>query len=461
MKLYNTLTRDIQEFKPLDAPCVGLYTCGPTVYNYVHIGNLRKYIGDDILKRVLKINGYEVKHIMNVTDVGHLVSDADEGEDKIEKMAREKRMEPIDLARFFEAYFFKSTDVVNVQRPDVVARVTEHIKEQVELIEKLLGKGFAYITDQAIYFDVAKFPEYTKLSGQKLEEKEIGVRKEVVVDPGKRNPADFALWFKACGRFANHIMRWSSPWGEGFPGWHIECSAIAMTYLGETLDIHTGGIDHVPVHHTNEIAQSEAASGKEFVKYWVHHGWLLVDGEKMSKSKKNFYTIDDVVKKGFDALAYRYLTLLTHYRAPINFTWKGLESAQSALDRLYEIASALPEEAEGVSVDYGHSFLDAVNNDLNMPEAISVMWELLRSKESEKIKAATLYEMDQVFGLKIREHAQASKNIPEEIMQLVKQREILRKQKKFGLADQLRNKIEKMGYILKDDKKGTKVLKKI
>ena len=335
LKLFNTLTRRKEEFIPLNEKHAGIYTCGPTVYDYTHIGHLKKYINDDVLKRVLEYNGYKVNHVMNITDVGHLVSDEDTGEDKMEKGARESGKTVWEVARFFEDYFWKSLKEVNILKPDITPRATEHIKEQIELIKKLEEKGFTYKTTQAIYFDVSKFKNYTKLSGQKLEEKIVGAREDTFVDKDKKHPYDFALWFFVIGRFKNHTMRWPSPWGKGFPGWHIECSAMSMKYLGETLDIHTGGIDHIPVHHPNEIAQSEAATDKPFVRFWIHHDWLLVDNEKMSKSKKNFYTIDEIKEKNINPLAYRYFCLNAHYRSKLNFTWQGLEAAQNALENLY------------------------------------------------------------------------------------------------------------------------------
>jgi cysteinyl-tRNA synthetase len=274
MRLYNSLSRSIEEFTPLHDNKVGMYACGPTVYDFQHIGNYRKYIGDDVLHRVLKANGYELKHVMNITDVGHLVSDEDTGEDKMEKGARQSGRTVWEVAQFYEEDFWQALDSLNVIRPDVVARATGHIGEQIKLIQKLEEKGYTYKTDQAIYFDISKFPEYTKLSHQKLDEKEAGAREDVVTDSDKKNPQDFALWFFTVGHFADHTMRWPSPWGEGFPGWHIECSAMSMAYLGNTLDIHTGGIEHIPVHHTNEIAQSEAATGEQFVRFWIHHNWL-------------------------------------------------------------------------------------------------------------------------------------------------------------------------------------------
>lgn len=469
MKLYNTLSRTIEEFEPLDPPNVGLYACGPTVYDYTHIGHLRKYINDDILVRTLRANGYRVRHVMNITDVGHLTSDQDAGEDKLEKGAAKLGKSVLEVAKYFEDDFWKSLKQVNVEKPDVVARATEHIEDQIALIETLIEKGYTYQTDQAIYFDVSKFADYTKLSGQKLEEKITGARGDVVVDRKKKNPADFALWFFTVGRFVNHTLRWKSPSpfdsvqgkGEGFPGWHIECSAMSMKYLGLSFDIHTGGTDHIPIHHTNEIAQSEAATGKPFVKYWVHHAFLNVEDEKMSKSQGNFFRIFDLVNKGFSPLAFRYLTFQTHYRSEMNFTWEGLSGAKLTLDKLYERASGFAQVHKHTDIEFEREFQDALSNDLNMPRALSIMWEMLRSNIDDSMKAATLYKMDDVLGLRIRESAALLTKIPESVMKLVREREILRKNKQFVKADHLRNRIEKMGYILDDVEKGTRVLRKI
>ncbi len=462
MKLYNTLSRKIEEFTPQDSEEVKMYTCGPTVYDYTHIGHVRKYINDDVLRRVLESNGYGVRHVMNITDVGHLASDSDEGEDKLEKGAKKFGKSVLEVAQFFEKDFWQSIDAVNIKRPTIVARATEHISDQIELIQILEEKGFTYKTRQAIYFDVSKFPEYTKLSGQKLDEKKVGVREDVVVDAKKRNPQDFALWFFTVGRFADHALRWQSPWGEGFPGWHIECSAMSMKYLGATLDIHTGGIDHIPIHHTNEIAQSEAASGVEFVKYWVHHAFLLVDDHKMSKSKENFYTLDDLREKNISPMAYRYLTYQTHYRTEMNFTWKSLRAAQQALDRIYEIAQSFPSSVGSGCIDYDRDFTEAVNTDLNMPKAVAVLWEMLRSKNDDKDKAASLYMMDEILGLQIKEQVEAMRTVPEAVLELVKEREEMRRQKLYLQSDQLRKKIEDMGYVVKDRDEGkTQILKKV
>lgn len=462
MQLYNTLSRTIEEFSPLEDNLVRMYACGPTVYDYAHIGHLRKYINDDILRRALEKNGYTVNHVMNVTDVGHLVSDGDEGEDKLEKGAKKFGKSVLDIARYFEKDFFDAIHAVNIKKPTTVARATEHIQEQIELIEVLEEKGYTYTTHQAIYFDVSKFPEYTKLSGQDLSEQLTGARDDVVVDTKKKNPQDFALWFFTVGRFEHHELRWESPWGTGFPGWHIECSAMAMKYLGLQLDIHTGGIDHIPVHHTNERAQSEAATGLQFVKYWVHHEFLMVDNAKMSKSKENFYTLRDLEKKNISPLAFRYLTLQVHYRTEMNFTWKSLLAAQQALERLYDIALDLPAKGGVGCIEFERDFMEAVNTDLNMPKALSIVWDMLRSKNTDSDKGASLRMMDDVLGLYIQEQVMAMQSIPEEVQALIEERKTLRKQKRYTDADAMRKALEAKGYMVKDREDGsTQILKKL
>lgn len=456
MRLYNTLSKSIEDFSSINPPKVGIYACGPTVYDYTHIGHLRKYVGDDILVRLLKVLDFDVKHVMNITDVGHLVSDEDSGEDKMEKGARESGRTVWEVAKFYEDYFFKSVEKVNIRRPDVVCRATEHINEQVKLIQKLEKNGFTYQTDEAIYFDISKFPDYTKLSGQKLEEKEIGVREDVVVDKQKRNPQDFALWFFTVGHFADHSMKWSSPWGEGFPGWHIECSAMSMEYLGDSFDIHTGGIDHIPVHHTNEIAQSEGATGKMFVKYWVHHNFLQVDGQKMSKSLKNYYRIDEILEKGFDPLALRYLFLTAHYKDKLNFTWKSIDAAQHALNNLRS-EIRLWEQPKGDVGQFWQKFLEAAKNDLNIPKALSVLWEMVKSDKPTSEKSRDLLEMDKILALGLEEYLGKQIEVPEEIMKLVEQRENVRKSGDFQKSDQLRKEIKERGFEIEDTSSGPKV----
>ncbi|MBU1000418.1 cysteine--tRNA ligase [Patescibacteria group bacterium] len=468
MRIYNTLSRKIEEFQPLNPLYVGMYSCGPTVYDYTHIGHLRKYVGDDILRRVLEVNKYKVKHVMNITDVGHLVSDGDLGEDKIEKGAREFGKTVWEVAKFYEEYFWKSVDTVNIKRPSIVAKVTDHIEEQIRLIHKLEKNGFTYQTDQAVYFQIDKFPNYTKLSRQKLEEKKVGARIGVVVDKQKKNPHDFALWFFTVGHFKDHTMRWSSPWGQGFPGWHIECSAISMEYLGDCFDIHTGGIDHIPVHHTNEIAQSEAATGKTFVKHWVHHNFLIVDGEKMSKSKKNFYRIDEMIEKGFDPLALRYLFLTVCYRDKLNFTFESLKSAQNALDNLREIIrdwSFSDEASEGKELHGNYKkFMDSVNNDLNMPQALAVMWDMVKSDPligrtdySISAKVKSILEMDKILGLKLDEYLGKPLEIPRKIQRLLSQRNQARQSGDFKKSDEIRREIKKSGFKIEDTLAGYKL----
>jgi len=456
MRLYNTLSRKKEEFRPINPPNVGLYTCGPTVYWSTHIGHMSKYVGDDILRRTLIYNGYNVTHVMNITDVGHLTSDADEGEDKMEKGAKREGLTVWDIAKKYEKEFFDTMDSVNVMRPDIISRATEHIKEQIELIERIEKNGYAYETASAVYFDVSKFPEYGKLSGQKLSEKMTGAREDVIVDPEKKNPYDFVLWFKRAGRFANHTMHWDSPWGDGFPGWHIECSAMSMKYLGESFDIHTGGIDHIGVHHPAEIAQSESATGKQFVKYWVHRVFIMIDGKKMSKSLGNFYTLKDITDRKFDPLAIRYLFLTTHYRTPLNFTWKSLEAAQNALNNLYDALSEMSSPKIGCA-EFERQFLEAINDDLNTPKALAVMWNLIKSNYPPEAKKQTLLMMDKVLGLGLDKIKKKVLKIPQEIKDLTAQREKARQEKKWEKADKLRKIIEKKGFTVEDTNKTTKI----
>ena len=458
LKIYNTLARKVEEFKSVNPDEVRMYACGPTVYDDQHIGHMRRYVGDDLLVRLLIQNGFKVKHAMNITDVGHLTSDSDSGEDKMEKGAKKLGLSVWDVAKKFEKQFFDSMGKLNIKRPDVIMHATDFIKQQIELIQILEEKGFIYKTADGIYFDTSKFPQYGKLTGQKKEELRAGARIEMV--KGKKNPTDFALW-KFSPANIKRQMEWESPWGVGFPGWHIECSAMSMTEFGPTLDIHTGGIDHIPIHHTNEIAQSEAASGKEFVHYWIHHGFLTVGGEKMSKSLGNFYTVEDIIKKGFDPMALRYLYLQTHYRQQMNFTWEALEGAQTALNKLRQEISLSGGPKIGCA-EFEKNFWDAVNEDLNMPKALAVVWEMIKSDNSGPAKAQSLLNFDQVLGLNFAKRQGArdkgqETEIPSEVMDLVKEREDLRRQKRFHLADQVRAKIIKMGYSIEDKDKETKV----
>ena len=466
LKIYNTLTRKVEEFKPLNPPLVTMYTCGPTVYDYQHIGHMRRYVGDDLLVRTLEFNNYRVKQVMNITDVGHLTSDSDTGEDKMEKGAKKFGLTVWDIAKKFEKQFFESSDALNIQRPTKVMRATDYIKEQIVFIQTLEKKGFTYKIDDGIYFDTSRFKAYGKLRGEQASKGlREGVRVEIV--KGKKNPTDFALWKFSPNPSASsglkRAMEWESPFGLGFPGWHIECSTMAIKGLDtETLDIHTGGIDHIAIHHTNEIAQAQAATGKEFVKYWVHHNFLHVDGNKMSKSTGNIWTVEDVVKKGFDPLALRYLYLQTHYRQEMNFTWWALEAAQIAYKRLIDAASELKNPKIGCA-EFEEKFLEAINDDLNMAKALSIVWELLKSDYPNSAKAESLFRMDQVLGLDL-EHAKEKKKrlkviVSGEVKKLIEQREQLRRQGSYTQADHIRNKIKKLGYNIKDTGKGVEVEK--
>lgn len=464
MKIYNSLTRKVEEFSSREENKVGMYACGMTVYDYAHIGHGRKYINDDVLRRTLSFLGYEVKHVQNVTDVGHLVSDGDEGEDKLEKGARKAGKTVWEVAEFFTNHFYSSMDSLNILRPDVIAKATEHIEDQIDVIKKLFDNGYTYDTAEAVYFDVSRFEGYDELFGrQALEEKKTAVREEVKTDENKRNPQDFALWFKRVGRFSDHAMHWDSPWGDGFPGWHVECSAMSMKYLGEQFDIHTGGEDHIPVHHPNEIAQSEAATGKQpFVKYWVHTTFLTVDGQKMSKSLGNFFTIEDVVSKGYDPISLRYLFLNAHYRKRINFTWEALDGAEQALKRLRGFVADFkaqkadertvlsPEKLEKVDL-YRKEFTGFVSDDLKTPQALAVLWEVVKSSIPHEDKLDLILSFDEVLGLNLNQVSSTEHKISDEIQKLLDKRESLRSEGKYEEADAIRDKLKReFNFDVKD-----------
>lgn len=453
LSLYNTKTRSIEEFTPLTEGVVTMYACGPTVYDYTHIGHMRKYIGDDILRRTLTLLGYSVTHVMNITDVGHLTNDSDQGDDKFEAKALSEGKSVWDIANVYTDYFHTTMESVNVLPPTIESKATDHIKEMIALVEVLMQKGFAYETAEAIYFDVSKDPHYGSLSGQKLSEKEIGARDDVVTDSDKRNPADFSLWFKRVGKFADHAMHWPSPWGDGFPGWHIECSAMAMKYLGDTVDIHTGGIDHIPVHHENEIAQSECATGHEFVRFWVHHEFLNVDGEKMSKSKHNFYTLQDIERHAIDPVAMRLLCMQTSYRKPLNFTWESLLVADTQLKKLQKFAST--QSSLGLIDDnFLTAFTEALADDLNTAKALAVVWEMLGEPTlTPKDKWATLLAFDTVLGLNLADVKKVV--VTESARALASKRDSARAQKDYALSDTLRDELEALGYTVLDTAEGT------
>src|SRR5258708_26547897 len=461
MKLFNSLTRQKEEFKPINPPKVGMYTCGITAYDYAHIGHGRKYTMDDILRRSLTTLGFEVTHVQNVTDVGHLVSDSDSGEDKLEKGAKKAGKTVWEVAEFFTNDFYAQMDKLNILRPSVICKATDNIPEQIELIKKIIANGYGYDTPEAVYFDTAKFKDYGKLFGQSLKDKKVAVRDEVETGTHKKNPADFTLWFKRVGRFENHTMHWDSPWGDGFPGWHIECSAMSIKYLGEQFDIHTGGEYHLPIHHPNEIAQSEAGTGRHpFVKYWIHYAFLTVDGVKMSKSLGNFYTVNDIIKKGYNPIALRYFYLTAHYKKPLNFTFEALGAAQNALEKLRSQVQSLKSQTERNALseeklsqvdNFRNEFIETISDDLNTPEALAVFWSMLKSNIPSSDKYDLAMTFDEILGLKLNLPArQNQKEMTQEIKDMITKREELRKEGKYEEADRIREEIIKMGYTVSD-----------
>ena len=454
---YNTLTKQKDLFKPIEEGKVKIYSCGPTVYKDATIGNMRTNLLNDTLRRVLKYNGYELKHVMNITDVGHLVSDGDEGEDKMLKSAREEHKSPLEIAEHYTKLFFRDLERLNIETPEVVCKATDHIKEMLEMVQKIMKNGYAYETSTAIYFDVSKLDKYGILSGINLNDQKAGAR--VDIDPEKRNPYDFALWIKAP---ENHLMKWDSPWGPSYPGWHIECSAMSTKYLGEEFDIHTGGIDLVPTHHENEIAQNKGACGKNPAHYWIHGEYLLINGGKMSKSLGNTYLIDDIIARGYSPLAYRLFNYSCHYRGKLNFTWEGIESANTSLIRLREgyqkHLNGNSDISDEIIADMENRFHQAINDDMNMPLALSVVWEAVKYPEKSPKIAQLLKKFDTVLGIKIDE-VQETK-IPQEILDLVEERKQARSDKNWNESDRLRDLIAEKGYIVKDTKDGTEVLKK-
>jgi len=445
MRIYNTLTKRKEKFVPInsDGKTVGMYVCGPTVYWYQHIGNLRSYIFADVLKRTLEYFDYNVQHVMNVTDVGHLTSDADVGEDKIEKAAEKENKTAQEIANYYLKIFKDDSKKLNIIEPNIWCRATEHIKEQLELIKSIEEKGFTYKTSDGIYFDTSKLSDYGKLTGQKLEDLQAGKRVEM---KEKKNLTDFALW-KFSEKPDVRQQEWNSPWGIGFPGWHVECSAMSMKYLGEQFDIHTGGIDHIPVHHTNEIAQSEASTGKIPAKYWMHGEFLIFKGKKVSKSEGGLYTISELEKKNFNPLSFRYLVLSAHYRSPLNFSLENLGNAQNSYNRLKNIIPDLEDDGK-INKQYLKEFENAIADDLDMPKAIAVLWKLLRDENADG-KLKTIEKMDQVFGLDLLKKDEIK--IPEDVQKLINQRQKAREEKNWKEADKLREEIEGLGFVVKDD----------
>ncbi len=467
LKLFNTMGRELQEFSPINKNEVTIYACGPTVYNFAHIGNLRTYIFEDILRRVLTFLGYKVKHVINITDVGHLTDDGDCGEDKMEKSARETGKTAWEIAEYYTNAFFKDIENLNIIKPEIVSKATDNIQEMIDLIKKLEEKGFTYISGGNVYFSIDKFPDYGKLALLDRQKLHAGARIEI--DSNKKNPYDFVLWFTK-SKFGNQTMTWDSPWGRGYPGWHIECSAMSMKFLGENFDIHCGGIDHINVHHTNEIAQSEAATGKKWVNYWLHGEFLVLNKSKMAKSAGNFLTLTDLIQKGYDPLDYRYFCLTGHYRSQLQFSWESLDSARNARLNIIEKVKLCYEEA-GKNIPENNltisdnakqiisNFKDALEDDLNCPKALAVLWTMLKdAKISQAEKVFLSLEFDKIFGLSLLKEINKESvkySIDDEVSILIKEREEARKNRDFKLADVKRDKLKALGIEVKDTPNGT------
>ncbi len=462
-RLYNTVTRSKDELAPIDPPNVGLYTCGPTVYNYAHVGNLRTYVFEDVLRRSLDRAGFEVRQVMNITDVGHLVSDADTGEDKMELGARREGRTAWEIAGFYADAFKTDCARLNILPPHIWCKATEHIAEMIALVARLEKNGFTYRIADGIYFDTSKFPEYGAVARLDKEGLKAGARVEVV--KGKRNPTDFALW-KFSPPDTKRQMEWDSPWGAGFPGWHIECSAMSMKYLGEQFDIHCGAVDHINVHHTNEIAQSEAATGKHpWVRWWVHGEFLVMDKGKMAKSAGAFLTLQALIDRGFDPLAYRYFLLQAHYRSQLVFSWGALEAAANGYRNLRETIAGLRAEAGPAAeapAEYAGRFDEAVSDDMNMPKALAALWECLRDSDlgaGDKLAFANYAEG--VLGLDLgKVEAAGPVEVSAEVEELVHKRAEARANKDFAAADEIRDRVAELGYEIEDKPGGQWKVKK-
>ncbi len=460
IRFYNTMSRKTEIFEPIEPMKVKMYACGPTVYNYAHIGNLRTYIFEDLLKRLFLHAGYEVNHVMNITDVGHLTGDNDDGEDKMVKSSRESSRTVREIADFYTNAFFNDTDRLHILRPTTACKATDHIDDMIALIQTLEKKGFTYEAGGNIYFSIDRFPEYGRLARLDSQQLQAGAR--VAVDGNKRNPHDFVLWFTR-SKYENHVLLWDSPWGKGYPGWHIECSAMSMKYLGPHFDIHCGGIDHIPVHHTNEIAQSEAASGEKWVDYWLHGEFLILDKGKMSKSSGSFLTLQSLIDAGYDPLDYRWFCLGAHYRSQLTFSFDGLKAAASARRKLFTRTAALKAECAGAAVEtpegkaHSDRFWRAAADDLNLPKALASVWALLKDETvSPSGKLAALYSMDEILGLGLREAAEAadppsvSAEEKARIEELLAQRREAKAARDFARADEIRDRLAAEGIRIRD-----------
>jgi cysteinyl-tRNA synthetase len=467
--LFNTLTRRKEKFVPIEKGKVKMYCCGPTVYWYAHIGNFRTYIFEDLLRRVFEFNGYKVEHVMNITDVGHLTSDADTGEDKIEVGAKRERKTAWEIAEFYAKAFFEDAERLNILKPTVVCKATDHIQDMIALIKRIEENGYTYIIDNGVYFDTSKLKDYGVLTGMDFERlnESLKAGARVEFNPQKRNITDFGLWLFS-PKDKKRQMEWDSPWGVGFPGWHIECSAMSMKYLGENFDIHCGGIDHIPIHHTNEIAQAEAATGKRLANYWLH-GAFLVFGKslRMAKSAGEIITVKNLIEEGYDPLAFRYLCLTAHYRSELVFKWESLQAAQKALFTLREHVRRFKENLKGADAvkakekakaeEYRRAFLNAVNDDLNMPKALVIAWKLVREEKelSGGEKYRLLLEFDKIFALDL-DKEEILEKLSEEAEILIRKREEARKAKDWEKADKIREQLKAMGIIIEDTPQGVK-----
>ncbi len=468
--LYNTLSRRKEEFKAIKAGQVGLYTCGPTVYNYAHIGNLRTYLFEDFLYRILLYNNYQVKHVTNITDVGHLTGDMNMGEDKMEKMATKVGQSAWQIAAFYTSAFKKDLLSLNIKEPQIWCKASDNIAEQIALVKTLEDKGYTYRTSDGIYFNTAKFKDYNKLSHLPLKKLKEGARVEI--NPEKKNLTDFALW-KFSPTNVKRQMEWESPWGIGFPGWHIECSAMSYKFLNPKLDIHCGGVDHINVHHTNEIAQSEAATGKKFFNYWLHGAFLNIKGgKKMAKSKDNFLTLKRAfIEKNLSPLAYRFAAIQVHYRKPMEYSEEGMKQAQLGLNSLYnqvaKISASLTSNKKGkVNQEFKDKFILAINDDLNLPQALALVFNLIKSKLNNEDKLATILDFDKIFALDLDKATSISgsnidlADLSPELQHLIRERQQARSEKDWPRADKLRDEIEAAGYLIEDMADSYKISKK-
>ncbi len=463
MKLYNTLTKKVEVFESNEPGKVKMYTCGPTVYHYAHIGNIRTYIFEDVLEKTLKYIGFDVQRVMNITDVGHMTDDSDDGEDKILKAAKRDNMTVTDIASFYTKEFIKDIDKLNINKPKIISRATDNIDQYIKIIEVLLNKGYAYEANDNIYFDVSKYDDYYKLSGLNKDELLVGVRDEVDEDTFKHNPSDFGLWFTN-SKFDHQKLKWDSPWGEGYPGWHIECSGICIKYFGEDLDIHCGGVDNIFPHHTNEIAQSECYLGHKWCNYWIHSGHLNDKNGKMSKSNGEFLTLNSLIKRGYNPLSYRLLCLQSHYRNNLVFSYEAMDNAQNTynklINKIYELNKSKEDLNETVIDEYIIKFKDSIENDMNTANVITYLFDLLKDDRlNDSSKLYLIGEYDKVLSLDlVKKKKNINPKLEEKIKKLVKERETLKREKKYEEADRIREELLNLGVKINDTKEGTEIV---